>query len=446
MTIDRKEKALTEEYLVELLTDDSICRNEYLRAFLEILNDIEHGLSIFIDGKWGSGKTIFVKQAMLSLQVLCGTYKDVIEEKTQHCIGTALEEFEPKFTYLPLYYNAWENDIYDNPMVTLLGSLISTPDTKSFGELSPDTEEKVSKIVDGLLNMVKLEGVSIIREGFTSKDLLKSMKEVQSLQDKIKELIDYLLDGRADKLVLFIDELDRCSPAFALRLLEQIKFMFSLDNVIVVFSTNMSQLAHTVQGFYGPDFNGHEYLTRYFDLKLELNAVEPSDFLKIHGLSETNDFYNRIALEVANSFSFQMRDCLRYLEEIKRIGWINKGLSSFSGRAANLIFVGLAPVIMAVKIRDHDLYEKITSGSAATELFDLASKSTSFTRWLEKCSYQADQEIRHGEAKFKTPVNYYQAVYKEAFDNIKDRVSDQAKTDLHFWGNKHDLRTTLLGF
>jgi hypothetical protein len=76
--IRRLEVEQTDLSLSKLIRENPIKRNEELISFLQILDSIKGGLSIFLDGKWGSGKTVFVKQAVLALQCLHGTYKKSI--------------------------------------------------------------------------------------------------------------------------------------------------------------------------------------------------------------------------------------------------------------------------------------------------------------------------------------------------------------------------------
>lgn len=52
----------TVENLINMLKQDAIGRNEYIRMFLEMLDNIDDSFSISINGDWGTGKTFFVKQ------------------------------------------------------------------------------------------------------------------------------------------------------------------------------------------------------------------------------------------------------------------------------------------------------------------------------------------------------------------------------------------------
>lgn len=75
--------------------------------------------------------------------------------------------------------------------------------------------------------------------------------------------MDQIPIERADKVVIFIDELDRCKPTYAVKLLERIKHYFNNDKIIFVFSTNLEELQSSVKCVYGESFNAYRYLDRF---------------------------------------------------------------------------------------------------------------------------------------------------------------------------------------
>ena len=56
---------LTEENLVDSIKKDYLGRNKKLSKLIDILNSLSSNVVISIDGNWGTGKTIFVKQLEL---------------------------------------------------------------------------------------------------------------------------------------------------------------------------------------------------------------------------------------------------------------------------------------------------------------------------------------------------------------------------------------------
>ena len=56
------EKLPTSENLDEVAQNDVLDRNRFIANFIRLLASIEGHYSIALDGRWGSGKTFFVKQ------------------------------------------------------------------------------------------------------------------------------------------------------------------------------------------------------------------------------------------------------------------------------------------------------------------------------------------------------------------------------------------------
>lgn len=93
------------------------------------------------------------------------------------------------------------------------------------------------------------------------------------------DVLGAIIPEHGDRLVVFIDELDRCKPDFAVRFLERIKHYLMLDDrVIFVFSINREQLEETIKHLYGYGFDSHRYLDRFFDLNIELPAADVDKF------------------------------------------------------------------------------------------------------------------------------------------------------------------------
>lgn len=70
----------TEENLIACLCDNIVNRNKDIRYFYKILESKNGFRSIAIDGKWGSGKTFFVRQTQIVINAL-NESSDMDEEK-----------------------------------------------------------------------------------------------------------------------------------------------------------------------------------------------------------------------------------------------------------------------------------------------------------------------------------------------------------------------------
>lgn len=65
-------------------------------------------------------------------------------------------------------------------------------------------------------------------------------------------------------IFIFIDELDRCRPDYAISLLEIVKHIFDIKNFVFIIATNTDQLQHSIKNVYGNDFSANDYLGRFF--------------------------------------------------------------------------------------------------------------------------------------------------------------------------------------
>ena len=97
-------------------------------------------------------------------------------------------------------------------------------------------------------------------------------KRISGLRRKVRKVAFKLWETGKGKtrLVVTIDELDRCRPDYAVRFMEIVKHVFGVEHVTFVIAANTEELAKAVKGSYGDAFDGSGYLERFFDITLEL--------------------------------------------------------------------------------------------------------------------------------------------------------------------------------
>ena len=89
-----------------------------------------------------------------------------------------------------------------------------------------------------------------------------------------------------EKIVIFIDELDRCRPKFALDLIEKVKHIFEVPNISFIFFANFEQMESMVKREYGDDIDAENYLNKFFPLSIKL----PESFTDDRGKDHCNAF------------------------------------------------------------------------------------------------------------------------------------------------------------
>lgn len=108
------------------------------------------------------------------------------------------------------------------------------------------------------------------------EEILKAETERGALIEQFRARVSQSLaaleeSGRLSApMFVFVDELDRCRPDFAIALLEGLKHIFGIDGVCFVVSVNMAQMSESVKAVYGAGFEGFGYLERFFDMRYAL--------------------------------------------------------------------------------------------------------------------------------------------------------------------------------
>lgn len=112
------------------------------------------------------------------------------------------------------------------------------------------------------------------------KEHTSTKTAIATFKKNLSKLVDFLDTHGAIKLPLFIfvDELDRCRPTYAIELLKNIKHLFGVKDVYFVIATNVRQLSHGVRVIYGDNFESERYLKRFFDQEYVLPLPDNEKF------------------------------------------------------------------------------------------------------------------------------------------------------------------------
>ncbi|WP_373948289.1 P-loop NTPase fold protein [Vibrio pomeroyi] len=240
-------------------------------------------LVLNLNGSWGTGKTHFLKQV----------YSDL--------------RFEHK--YPVIYIDAWKSDFSNDPLLVVISEMI-----EQFKQLNPmidaeDKEQKLLKVLGKyskkLWNVAAIGVGNYASEKFDNATIVdlakiatfKDEEEVvvgRNLTDNYKNQLSALNDCKLAlthyvncfpegkrKVFVLVDELDRCRPTYAIEMLETIKHFFSLDNYIFVVATDTNQLSHSIKAVYGSEFDGTEYLSRFFNRSAALPEPDKGLFAKL---------------------------------------------------------------------------------------------------------------------------------------------------------------------
>lgn len=169
--------------------EDSILRNKDLFYFIKILDTMNDSCSIALNGAWGSGKTFFVKQAKMildahndSIESGCKAFRDRdrIKERWKKDSGQRMTDLQPQMC---VYYDAWANDNDDDPVLSLIYSILQSIDSDyTWGE---NKSEKVFGIASTILEFFSGKDWGKLIQAFKKEDPLKTLKANKNIQGKI---------------------------------------------------------------------------------------------------------------------------------------------------------------------------------------------------------------------------------------------------------------------
>ena len=335
--------------------DDLFNRREIADNYTKLIQSIIQPYVISINSKYGSGKTFFLKRWAEQLK------------QSKECV---------------VFFNAWDCDFVEEPLLPFLYNFLEQ--LKEQGLVKYDLIENLKNCGDIGITCFK-NFINVASQGIVNIDELKektnanpmklpkinTLEEYQQLRKVIKEFKEGLkniiekLEGK--NLYIFVDELERCRPTFAIKLLEAIKHLFNIRGLVFILGIDRNQLKHTVSNIYGCGMDGDGYLRRFIDMELELPKPNMKDY--------TN--YLRKKFEIQNRMSDSFRNWIIGYSEFFRFWDIFSELYEFQLRDVEQIYakfnaitkmlderiIKITPVLallLILKMKDPTLYHDFT--------------------------------------------------------------------------------------
>jgi hypothetical protein len=124
--------------------------------------------------------------------------------------------------------------------------------------------EKLGAEIDSLVDRQGAAMLAAYRQRKQSRQLFR-----QNMRDLVAA-INQSESAGSPPLIVIIDELDRCRPNYAIRMLEEIKHFFEVPGVVFILGLHGGQLSKSVSAVYGAEFDSEDYLRRFFTRRYEL--------------------------------------------------------------------------------------------------------------------------------------------------------------------------------
>jgi predicted KAP-like P-loop ATPase len=191
----------------------------------------------------------------------------------------------------------------------IVSSVVSNYAGKEMGGLLKRSLEGVTnKLIPELKKLSDIDSNSIFYNG---------IKKIQEAIDKLR------LEEGGFKIIIFIDDLDRCSEHKILEILESIKIFLSLNGIIYIMGISHDRVVELINKKYQTN-NGEEYLKKFVQIPLTLTEWNVKEIEKLidHLLEKDiihND-YKPIIEEhkelIASSMEENPREIKRFLNNL----------------------------------------------------------------------------------------------------------------------------------
>lgn len=267
--------------MTDIWSDDRLGYREIGISFTKLIKSIDDSKVISVEAGFGRGKTFFRKAWAIHLA----------DE------GEVVVEIDVQ-----------QSDHSGDPLITLLGALADKlpKKKKSKGETALATAKKFGAIgartvvkaafragSEELIDALSTKAVDTL-DGFDSlnsaiaeigNEMSKAAEQLilaQMAAEKVRkeELPEQLSSLRKEltknhknsRIVIIIDELDRCHPEYAISFLESIKLIFNQDGFVFCLMINENYLESIAQNRFGASSNDEKYLDKFVDIRLRLKA------------------------------------------------------------------------------------------------------------------------------------------------------------------------------
>lgn len=358
----------TDENILQLIKEQNITsRNSEIKDFVEALDTIEGNMFISLDARWGGGKTFYVRQIEKTLEYLTmkkfGTddIQDELNKMKPYFVGTALEEVALKNSYFPVYYNAWLYDDHTDPLLSLLYVVVKKCGKIINPQLTKEKSDRIKQMLQSIqvnFPFFSINGEQVVN-AVSNKNIFEEIQLAEDIRNEVKLIFDEVIVEQAQKLVIFIDELDRCRPSYALEMLERIKHYFDDDRIIFVVSVNKEQLTHTITTYYGEGFDSTGYLNKFFDIEAYLPTLSINNN-EINEYRSDQRWLNRFTNMLNKYYRLTLRDALIYNQRIESLSSISEINDYSLGSCCLSLFI---PIIIALDMKDARIKTEFLNGN-----------------------------------------------------------------------------------
>lgn len=238
----------------------------------------------------------------------------------------------------------------------------------------------------------------------------------RNMQALVCEIERSSSDGQPPLFVV-VDELDRCRPDYAIKMLEEIKHFFEIQGVVFVFALHGDQLTKSVNAIYGAEFDSKAYLRRFFNRTYRLRRLSLDELVRTHfeSCSFSHQVFSYPPLRngsvpgwQVDAATFSARLLSDFSLTPREVQAVIDGLEIFAGQWSVKVPIELPYILflLVALVRGESIPETLRS-ALATQLYTLPS-----SRFHEKVDNVTTDKL----------LNAYVALSKRSFTDLYNKT------------------------
>lgn len=213
-------------------SEDIFDVEKYIKGLSSFILECDTPMTVAVQGDWGSGKTSF----MMLIR----------------------EELETKV--LPVWFNTWQFSQFnlgDRLPLLLVSRLTASLGLKG---VQADSIKSSLRTLGGVLFRVGLSAASTVTgldvagaaESAMSSGEEDVTEAISTLKTRFQDCVKQALkEKKKDRVVIFVDDLDRLEPARAVELLEVLKLFLDCDRCVFLLAIDYSVVSQGIRQKYG---------------------------------------------------------------------------------------------------------------------------------------------------------------------------------------------------
>lgn len=241
---------------IERLESDVMDVKVYVESLSEFILDCSTPMTIAIQGDWGSGKT-----SMMNM------IKQALADKI-----------------VPVWFNTWQYSQFEMASYLSISLLSSFLEKIGAEEESQNFLRSIAKGAIGFAKTAAVVGIETVAGGTIAGNLKEKLAEIgkqdsakalEELRDKIREAVSAKLKSSGkNRIVVFVDDLDRLAPEKAVELLEVLKVFMDVPNCVFVLAVDYAVVTQGLEKKFGVSV-GHSKGKSFFDKIIQLPFAIP---------------------------------------------------------------------------------------------------------------------------------------------------------------------------